>query len=315
MQVLRTPDARFDNLKDYPFAPNYLNISAADGTDLRMHYLDEGPADSAPVLCMHGEPSWSYLYRHMIPVFTDAGHRVIAPDLIGFGKSDKPVERSDYSYQSHVDWMTQVLRKLDLRDITLVCQDWGGLIGLRLWAENPERFARVVVANTALPTGDQPMGAAFEGWREFSQTVDPFPAGRIVYGGTSTKLTDEEVAAYDAPFPDATYQAGARQFPMLVPDTPDNPASAPNRAAWKVLETLETPVLTAFGADDKIMAGIDRVFQKRLPGAAGQAHTVLPNAGHFLQEDVGPELARLTCKFIGDTSNQTRTGSGRVTGG
>lgn len=300
MQALRTPEDRFEGLKDYPFAPNYMEIADGSGDALRVHYLDEGPQDSAPVLCMHGEPTWSYLYRHMIPVFTAAGHRVIAPDLVGFGKSDKPQRREDYSYQAHVDWMSEVLERLDLRGITLVCQDWGGLIGLRLWAAMPERFARVVVANTALPTGDHPMGAAFKAWREFSQTADPFRAGRIVYGGTVSKLTEEEAAAYDAPFPDESYQAGARQFPMLVPDNPDDPASEPNRQAWKVLQGLETPVLTAFGAEDKIMAGVDRVFQK-LPGAQGQPHTVLPAAGHFLQEDVGPELAQLACDFIAAT--------------
>jgi haloalkane dehalogenase len=301
MKALRTPDDRFQDLPDYPFAPNWLEVDDTEGGRLRVHYLDEGPAAADPVLCLHGEPTWSYLYRHMIPVFAAAGHRVVAPDLVGFGKSDKPTERTDYTYQRHVDWLTSVILQLDLRNITLVCQDWGGLLGLRLWAEHPERFARVVVANTALPTGDQPMGAAFEGWRQFSQETPEFRTGRIVYGGTVSKLTDAEVAAYDAPFPDDSYQAGARQFPVLVPDTPDNPASEPNRAAWARLKTLDTPVLTAFGAEDKIMAGVDRVFQK-LPGAQGQPHTILPAAGHFLQEDVGPELAQLTCDFIARTS-------------
>lgn len=298
MKALRTPDARFDGLQDYPYAANYVTVDDTQGGDLRVHYLDEGPAEAAPVLLMHGEPTWSYLYRHMIPRFTTEGHRVIAPDLVGFGKSDKPTNREDYTYQRHVDWMTSVLVQLDLTGITLVCQDWGGLIGLRLWAAMPERFARIVVANTALPTGDQPMGAAFESWRAFSQTVPEFPAGRIVYGGTVSKLTDAEVAAYDAPFPDASYQAGARQFPMLVPAGPDDPASEANRAAWQVLRTLDTPVLTAFGAEDKVMAGVDAVFQKLLPGAAGQPHVVLPAAGHFLQEDVGDRLAEVTNAFI-----------------
>lgn len=298
MKILRTPESRFENLPDYPFAPHYVGISNPDGDELRMHYLDEGPRDAAPVLCLHGEPTWSYLYRHMIPVFTAAGHRVVAPDLIGFGKSDKPGARTDYTYARHVTWMSDFLLRTDLNGITLVCQDWGGLIGLRLLAAMPERFARVVVANTALPTGDQPMGEAFAAWRSFSQEADPFLSGRIVYGGTTSKITPEEQAAYDAPFPDESYKAGARQFPMLVPDSPDNPESAANRAAWEVLKRLDVPVLTAFGADDRIMAGVDRVFQKLMPGAAGQAHTVLPGAGHFLQEDVGPELARLTCDFI-----------------
>lgn len=298
MKALRTPDAAFDGLADYPFAPNYLQVDDTEGGDLRLHYLDEGPRDAAPVLVMHGEPTWSYLYRHMIPRFTAAGHRVIAPDLIGFGKSDKPTERSDYTYQRHVDWMISALQKIDARNITLVCQDWGGLIGLRLLAAMPDRFARLVVANTALPTGDQPMGEAFESWRAYSQEVEDFRAGRIVYGGTVSKLTEAEIAAYDAPFPDDSYKAGARQFPMLVPSRPDDPASEPNRQAWAVLRTLDIPVLTAFGAEDKVMAGIDKVFQKLMPGAAGQDHVVLPAAGHFLQEDVGPELADLTNAFI-----------------
>lgn len=298
MEFLRTDESCFDGLIDYDFAPNYLHVDDTEGGTLRVHYLDEGPGDAAPVLAMHGEPSWSYLYRHMIPRWTAAGHRVIAPDLIGFGKSDKPTARGDYTYQRHVDWMASVLTQLDLHGITLVCQDWGGLIGLRLWAMMPQRFARIVIANTALPTGDQPMGPSFEAWRAFSQTVPDFRAGRIVYGGTETKLTEAEVAAYDAPYPDDAYKAGARQFPMLVPSRPDDPAAEPNRAAWTVLRGLNTPVLTAFGADDKVMAGVDKVFQKLLPGAVGQPHTILPNAGHFLQEDVGPELAELTNAFI-----------------
>lgn len=298
MKALRTPDERFENLPDYPFDPNYLTVEDTEGGSLRVHYLDEGPSDAAPVLMMHGEPTWSYLYRHMIPPVVAAGHRVIAPDLVGFGRSDKPADRNDYTYQRHVDWMASVLQQLDLEHITLVCQDWGGLIGLRLLALMPERFARLVVANTALPTGDQPMGSAFESWRAYSQEVEEFRSGRIVYGGTVTKLTEAEVAAYDAPFPDQSYCEGARQFPMLVPARPDDPASDANREAWSVLRGLDIPVLTAFGADDKVMAGVDKVFQKLMPGAAGQPHVILPDAGHFLQEDVGPELARIVVEFI-----------------
>lgn len=303
MQFLRTPDARFVDLPDYDFAPQYVDIDDTEGGTLRVHYVDEGPHDAPPVLLLHGEPTWSYLYRHMIPPLVAAGHRVIAPDLVGFGRSDKPTAQVDYTYQRHVDWMTGFLQKVNLVGITLFAQDWGGLIGLRLLAAMPERFARVVVGNTALPTGDQPMSPAFAAWRAFSQTVDPFDAGRIVYGGTTSKLTKEEVAAYNAPYPDGTYQAGARQFPMLVPDNPDDPAAAPNRAAWEVLRLLDLPVLTTFGADDKIMAGIEKVFQKLMPGAAGQDHVVLPAAGHFLQEDVGPELARRINAFIANTDS------------
>lgn len=301
MKVLRTPDSRFEGLADYPYRPNYSEIAASDGTALRMHHIDEGPRDAPPVLCLHGEPTWSYLYRHMIPVFTAAGHRVVAPDLIGFGRSDKPAARDDYSYQAHVDWLSAWLRGVDLRGITLVCQDWGGLLGLRLVAAMPERFARLVIANTALPTGDQPMGEAFMAWRRYSQETPVFNAGRIVYGGTARKISDAAVAAYNAPFPDETYQAGARQFPMLLPTRPDDPASAPNRAAWQVLERLTLPVLTVFGADDRIMAGVERVFQRRMPGAEGQPHAILPDAGHFLQEDAGPELAARVNAFIAAT--------------
>jgi len=297
MDVLRTPDERFESLPDFDFAPNYLTV----GGGLRMHYLDEGPRDAAPVLLMHGEPTWCYLYRHMIPLFAAAGHRVVAPDLIGFGRSDKPVARDDYTYQRHVDWLSDWLGQLDLRGITLLCQDWGGLLGLRLVADMPDRFARLVLANTALPTGDRPAGEAFRAWRDYSQSTPVFNAGRIVHGGTVSKLTEAETAAYNAPFPDARYQAGARQFPVLVPDRPDNPASAANRAAWEVLRTLPTPVLTVFGADDSIMAGVEKTFQRELPGAAGQPHRILPNAGHFLQEDVGRELAEAALAFIAAT--------------
>ncbi|MGB0506156.1 MAG: haloalkane dehalogenase [Pikeienuella sp.] len=298
MKFVRTPDDRFANLADYNFAPHYVDVDDSEGGKLRLHYVDEGPADANPVLLMHGEPSWSYLYRHMIPVFTAAGHRAVAPDLIGFGRSDKPTERSDFTYQRHVDWMSDWLVQVDLNNITLVCQDWGGLIGLRLLAAIPERFDRLVVANTALPTGDQPMSDAFKAWRDYSQTVPDFNSGKIVYGGTSQKLTDDEIAAYNAPFPDDTYKAGARQFPALVPDSPDNPATEANRAAWQVLRGLNIPVLTAFGADDKVMAGVEKVFQKLMPGAAGQNHVIFPNAGHFLQEDVGAELAQATIDFM-----------------
>ena len=299
MHVLRTPDARFNNLPDYPFAPHYTDVPALDGGRLRLHYLDEGPPHAAPVLALHGEPTWSYLYRHMIPIWVQAGHRVIAPDLIGFGRSDKPADRADYTYQRHVDWMSAFVQGLNLTGITLVCQDWGGLIGLRLVADMPDRFARVVAANTALPTGDRPMNDAFQNWRAYSQAAPEFRSGRIVSGGTQSKLTKEEEAAYDAPFPDARYQAGAREFPMLVPCHPDDPASEANRAAWARLRQFEKPFLTAFGADDRVMAGIDQVFQKNVPGAHGQAHVVLPDAGHFLQEDVGPDLAEIVNRFIG----------------
>src|SRR6185437_14611499 len=226
VEILRTPDERFANLPDYPFAPHYIEV---DG--VRIHYLDEGPADAAPVLLMHGEPSWSFLYRKMIPILTAAGHRVIAPDLVGFGRSDKPAAREDYTYQRHVDWMTGLLTGLALRDVTLFGQDWGGLIGLRLAAENEERFARIIAANTFLPTGDIPPGRAFLRWQQLSQETPDFRAGEIVKGGCTSEMPDAVVAAYDAPFPDERYLAGARQFPMIVPISPDDPAAPANSAA------------------------------------------------------------------------------------
>jgi haloalkane dehalogenase len=234
----------------------------------------------------------------MIPVLTAAGHRTLAPDFFGFGRSDKPVNRSDYTYQSHVDWTTDFIEKLDLRDITLVCQDWGGLIGLRIAAEQPHRFARIVAANTFLPTGDQAPSEAFLRWQQFSQEAPQFDIGRIINGGTATDLPPEVIAAYDAPFPDDSYKAGARVFPTLVPTRPDDPASAPNREAWKVLQQWQKPLLTAFGDSDPITRGADRVLQNLIPGAKGQPHTTIAAAGHFIQEDKGEELAAVVNDFI-----------------
>jgi len=296
MDALRTPDERFAGLPGYPFAPRYVEVGG-----LRVHYLDEGPPTAAPVLCLHGEPSWSYLYRKMIPVLVAAGHRVVAPDLVGFGRSDKPVRREDYTYQRHVDWMRDVLEALDLRAVTLVCQDWGGLIGLRLAAEHTDRFARIVAANTFLPTGDIPAGPAFLAWKEYSQTTPDFHVGGIVRGGCAGDLPAEVVAAYDAPFPDDRYQAGARQFPVLVPVTPDDPAAAANRRAWDVLRRWQKPFLTAFSDQDPITRGADRFFQDAVPGARGQPHTTIAGGGHFLQEDRGEELARVVVDFIART--------------
>ena len=301
--VLRTPDERFLGLPGYPFEPHYVDVANPDGGDpLRVHHLDEGPSDGEVVLCLHGEPSWSYLYRHMVPVLAAAGLRVVAPDLVGFGRSDKPAARTDYTYARHVDWMAQVLDALGLDRITLVGQDWGGLIGLRLVGEQPDRFARVVAANTFLPTGDSPPSEAFLRWRDFSQRVDPFPVSAIVDGATTTTLTDDVKAAYDAPFPDESYKAGARQFPVLVPISPDDPAAAANRAAWAVLETFDKPFLTAFSDQDPVTAGGDAALRRRIPGAAGQPHTTIAGGGHFLQEDRGPELARVIVDFVAATS-------------
>lgn len=295
MRILRTPEERFDHLRGYPFEPHYVEI---DGL-MRMHYVDEGPADGQVILMLHGEPSWSYLYRHMIPICAREGYRVIAPDLIGFGKSDKPADIGDYSYQKHVNWMLGFINELRLTNITLVCQDWGSLIGLRLAAEHPERFARIVVGNGMLPTGDLKVPLAFKLWKNFAVHSPFFPVSRIVELGTARKFDAEIRRAYDAPFVSRAYKAGARAFPRLVPVTPDDPAAEPNRQAWEVLKRWDKPFLTAFSDGDPITRGGDRYMQKRIPGAEGQAHVTL-RGGHFLQEDSGPEFARAINQFIQD---------------
>ena len=287
MRILRTPDERFTGLPGWPYEPRYAEV----GDGLRAHYVDEGPRDGQVVLLMHGEPSWGYLYRHMIPPLVAAGLRVVAPDLIGFGRSDKPAEQTDYTYARHVEWIRRLLLDhLDLRDITLFCQDWGGLVGLRLVGEHPDRFARVAVANTGLPVGSGTPPDAFLAWQRFSQETPEFPVGAIVNGGTARDLSPEEVAAYDAPFPDESFKAGARRFPILVPTTPEDPAVEANLAAWRTLEAWEKPLLCLFSDADPITKGGDAVFRKRVTGAAGMPHRTVPG-GHFLQEDSGPELA------------------------
>ena len=293
MHVLRTPDKRFADLPEYDFAPNYIDIGG-----LRMHYVDEGPRDAAPVLLLHGEPSWSYLYRKMIPPLAAAGHRVVAPDLIGFGRSDKPGNISDYSYQQHVDWMRQFIEDLDLRNVTLFGQDWGSLIGLRIAAENPDRFERMAIGNGGLPTGDHPVSDAFMDWREFATTSPKFDIGRIIQRATILDLSDDVVAAYDAPFPDDTFKAGARAFPALVPITPDDPASEANRRAWAALTEWKKPFLTTFSDKDPILGGGEKIFKKLVPGAVGQPHVIIEDGGHFLQEDKGEELAEVLIGFI-----------------
>ncbi len=302
MDVLRTPDDRFVDLPDFDFEPHYAEVPDGDGGTLRMHVLDEGPADAAPVLLLHGEPSWAYLYRHMVPVLVDAGHRVVVPDLVGFGRSDKPTEQSDYTYARHVAWTSSlVFDHLDLRDATFFGQDWGGLIGLRLVTAQPDRFARVVVGNTFLPTGHGRPSEAFLAWQQYSQTSPSFNVGKIVNGGCATDLTDAEIAAYDAPFPDDAYKAGARIFPALVPTSLDDPESQPNIDAWTVLEAFGRPFLCAFGDSDPITAGNDRPFREKVPGAAGLDHPTMAGGAHFLQEDVGPDLAAVIANLIAAT--------------
>lgn len=290
--MLRTPDDRFANLPDYPFTPHYLQIG-----EVRVHYVDEGPADGPVFLLLHGEPSWSFLYRHMIPPLAAAGFRTIAPDLPGFGKSDKLADRAGYSFQQFVDWMWGFVEALALHDITFFGQDWGALIGLRLVGEHPERFARVAIGNGGLPTGDQAMPEAFQQWQSFVQNVSRLPIGRIMQGATTTTLSKEVLAGYEAPFPDESYKEAARIMPALVPTTADNPASAANRTAWRGLMRYDKPFLTTFSDGDPITAGGERVLQRLIPGAKGQPHTTIQGAGHFLQEDKGPELAQILIQW------------------
>ncbi len=297
MTTLRTPDACFENLPDFPFRPNYLNIEDPDLGTLRIHYLDEGPECGQIILCLHGEPTWCFLYRKMIPEFISAGFRVIAPDLVGFGRSDKLANRNEYTYARHVSWMKQFLVERDFSDMTLVGQDWGGLIGLRLLAENPERFTACSLSNTALPTGDQPMPDAFMRWRQFSQEDPEFDVGFIVNLFGHGDLAEEEIAAYRAPFPTDEYKEGARQFPLLVPASPDDPASEANRRAWKVLSGWEKPMLLCYSDGDPIMAGADQSFLKRVPGTRSQPHTTL-RGRHFIQEDDGPRWARTIVSWL-----------------
>jgi haloalkane dehalogenase len=302
MKILRTPDERFVDLTGYPFAPNYVEVSNQDESDpgmLRVHYLDEGPADGPVVLAMHGEPSWSYLYRRMIPLLTAAGLRVIAPDLVGFGKSDKPAAKRDYTYGRHVAWMqAAIIDHLDLRDVTFFGQDWGGLVGLRLVAENPDRFARVIIGNTGLPTGENKPTDAFLAWQKFSQESPVFPIGMLLRGACATVLSDAEVAAYDAPFPDETYKEGARIFPSLLPMSPDDPSAAANRAAWAVFKEWTKPFICCFSDSDPVTAGGEKPFMKLIPGAQGQPHVTVTGAKHFFQEDAPEQLAQLVIDAV-----------------
>ena len=339
METLRTPDERFENLKGYPFPPNYAEVPNPDGgAPLRMHYVDAGgPARGEPILCLHGQPTWSYLYRRMIPIFAAAGHRVIAPDFIGFGRSDKPTAREDYTYARHVEWLKALLTALDLRDITLVCQDWGGLIGLCAAAEDSERFARIVTANTGLPDANnvpddqvaavsdkmrahydslpsfgspQEMamamasdasGFGFLNWVKFCADTPRLCVSDLLTLSTGGAVDAAEGAGYDAPFPDDSYMAGARQFPSLVPIMPDNPAIPANRAAWRVFEAWEKPFFTAFSDNDPVTAGAHTRFQETIPGAKGKKHVTITGAGHFLQEQKPAELAGAVLQFMADT--------------
>jgi len=298
MQIIAHDPARFADLPGYPFAENWLTIDLGEGLSARMHYLDEGPKDAPPLLLFHGEPSWSYLYRKMIPLLVDAGFRCLAPDLIGFGKSDKPDDQAFYTYARHVAWLKQWRNAVVPQVAGLFCQDWGGLIGLRLVAARPDLFAGVVAGNTGLPEG-RGMSPAFQSWLDFSQNVPELPVGGMLRMGSGRTLSDTEVAAYDAPFPDESYKAGARAFPRLVPLTPEHASVAENKAAWEVLERFDRPFVTCFSDADPITAGGERVFQERVPGAKGQPHRTIRGGGHFLQEDAPDELAEAVVELRG----------------
>jgi haloalkane dehalogenase len=330
MERIRTPDERFTELEGYAFEPHYSEVPDGEGDTLRIHYLDEGPQNGEIVLCMHGQPSWSYLYRKMIPVFVDAGYRVIAPDLVGFGRSDKPTSIDDYTYSRHVSWMSAWIEGFDLRGVNLFCQDWGGLIGLRLVAAFPDRFARVVVANTGLPEGRglpfetaeqarevyattpivlaTELGARFADrdglpgffyWRKYCAESPEFSVGDVMQSsGVGHPMSDSVRAAYEAPFPDARYEAGARKFPSLVPIFADDPEIPANREAWKVLEGFQRPFRTSFSNDDPVTAGMDKVFQRRVAGAKNVDHVTIEGGGHFLQENAGPQVAREMIAFM-----------------
>jgi haloalkane dehalogenase len=294
MRVVRTPEDRFGGLPDFAYPPRYAEV---DG--LRIAYVEAGPADGEPVLLLHGEPSWSFLYRRVMAVLADAGLRAIAADLVGFGRSDKPAEIIDHSYERHVEWMRALaLDSLDLRGVTLVGQDWGGLIGLRLVAEHPDRFARVVAANTGLPTGDQGMPEVWLRFREVVRTVPRLQVSRLVQSGCQTALSEAVLAAYDAPFPDETFMAGPRAMPGLVPTAPDDPAAEANRAAWRQLSEWERPFLVAFSDGDPITGAMAPLLQNAVPGARDIEHPVIVGAGHFLQEDAGELLGTVIAGFI-----------------
>lgn len=304
MKCVRTPDNRFANIADWPYEPVYTNVQANDGTDtvLRVAHYAAGPVDAKEtVIMMHGEPTWSFLYRKMMKTFLDAGHRVIAPDLVGFGRSDKPTETTDYTYERHVDWMNQWLNINNFSGLTLMCQDWGGLVGLRLVTANVDRFDRVVVSNTGLPMFGKEPSEAFRAWQKFSQEVPVFEVGKLCNGGSASSLSEEVIAAYDAPFPDETYKAGARIFPALYPDGENNPSNIANKQAWEILKSFTKPFLCAFSDGDPVTAGGDRAFIGTVPGADGQPHTIIAGGGHFVQEDKGEELATVINGFMAAT--------------
>lgn len=292
MQVLRADLTRFAAIPDYPFAENWIEIDLGEGHRGRMHYIDEGKKNAPPVLLFHGEPSWSFLYRKMIPVLVDAGFRCLAPDLIGFGKSDKPDDIAFYTYDSHISWLEQWRESVVPEPAALFCQDWGGLLGLRMVGEEPGKFTCVTASNTFLPEGGGKASDAFMAWREFAKSSPEFNIGNILQGACVRELTLEEVAAYDAPFPDEPSKAGARAFPQLVPVEDDKPGVAENKAAWQGLANFEKPFLTIIGEDDKVLGAATGTMAGRVAGAKDMPHFSLSKCGHFCQEDRPDELAQ-----------------------
>lgn len=299
MQKLRTPDERFADLPEFPYPPRYCDLDDDDGGTLRVAWVQDGPADGDPILMLHGEPSWSFLYRKMMPILAAAGYRVVCPDLVGFGRSDKPARLQDHTYARHVEWMRALaFDVLDLQRVTLVCQDWGGLIGLRLAAEHPDRFSQIVVANTGLPTGEVKMPEIWWRFKEAIQTTPKVDVGWFVRSGCRQPMRDEVQAGYDAPFPDDSYCAGPRVMPSLIPTSPEDPAAPANKSAWAKLCASETPMLVAFSDSDPITGAMAPIFQREMRGAQGIEHPVIRGAGHFLQEDAGEEFARHILEFL-----------------
>jgi haloalkane dehalogenase len=298
MRLLRTPEDRFSQLDGFDYPPAYAEVPDGDGGSLRVGYVADGPRDGPVVLLLHGEPSWSYLYRTMLPALAAAGYRAIAPDLVGFGRSDKPTEVSDHTYARHVEWVRAfAFDALELSGVTLLGQDWGGLIGLRLLGEHPERFARVIAANTGLPTGDHDMPEVWWAFRRAVENAENLDIARLIQSGCTSTLTGARRAAYDAPFPDESYKAGPRAMPLIVPTRPDDPATEANRAAWLVLRELDIPFLCAFSDGDPITGAMAPVLRRAMPGAQDREHPTIAGAGHFLQEDAGEELARVVVEF------------------
>jgi len=295
IEALRTPDSSFNSLTTYPFESHYITVSGG----LRMHYLDENPEGEKVAVLIHGEPTWSYSFRYMIPVLVEAGYRVVVPDLIGFGKSDKPIREEDHTFRRHVDWMrTLLLDSLKLDNVNYFLQDMGGLIGLRLVAEHPERVHSVIAANTALPTGDQIPGEAFLRWQETLHNMDTFPVGNVVQWGCKSSLTEETIAGYNAPYPDESYKVAPRALPLIIPVSSGDPEAENLRQAWVSLKRFNKPFLTLYGESSSLTLGWYTTFQEKIPGARNQPHELIPEGGHFLQEDSKEYLALKMISFI-----------------